>query len=263
MKNLVSRLLVAAVAIPIILGLLYFLPWWAFGILAAAALTIAALEFFQLTHPGDRVAQAFGLAISLGLFAVLVATNFGSHHAGLSIAALVAVVPISLLFTLFHPLETRPRRSARMASLALGPLYTAASIAAIACLRRMHPPGADHVGAGLVVLALMIAWLGDTGGYFVGRGIGGPKLYAAVSPNKTWSGAVGGLGGSAVGVAFAHFWYLPELPLVRGLIVALIAGAVGQAGDLCESLMKRSAGVKDSPGGILPGAAASSTASTR
>ena len=218
---------------------------------SAARCRRCALEFFQLTHPGDRTAQAFGLVVSLGLFAALVGTNFGTNRPGIAIAALVAVAPAALVFTLFHPGD-QTTSLARMAALALGPMYTATSIAAIACLRRMHAPGSDRVGAGLVVLALMIAWLGDTGGYFVGRGIGGAKLYPAVSPNKTWSGAVGGLGGSAIGALLAHFWFLPELPLAHGLVVALVAGAFGQAGDLCESLMKRSAGVKDS-GGILPG----------
>jgi phosphatidate cytidylyltransferase len=98
----------------------------------------------------------------------------------------------------------------------------------------------------------MIAWFSDTAGYFVGRSLKGPKLYPSVSPNKTWSGSVGGLAGSASAAVLAHFVFMPELPLARGILAAVITGAFGQAGDLCESLMKRSAGVKDS-GGILPG----------
>jgi phosphatidate cytidylyltransferase len=164
---------------------------------------------------------------------------------------LIFVVHSALLFTLFRPGE-QSTALLRMSALALGPLYVGVAIAAVAALRRVEPGGSSRVGAGLVVFALMIAWFSDTAGYFFGKSFKGPKLYPAVSPNKTWSGSLGGLLGSALGAVLAHFWYLPELPLGRGLAVAVVAGAFGQAGDLCESLMKRSAGVKDS-GGILPG----------
>lgn len=248
MKNLLSRLLTALVAVPIILGLLYLLPWWAFALLAAAAAAVASLEFFALTHRGDRPGQIAGLLLTLGLFATLVTTNFGETNSFLTTATILFVVPSALLFTLFFPRD-QATALPRMTALATGPVYVGASLAAVACLRRIGP---DRVGAGLVVLALMAAWFSDTAGYFVGKSVKGPKLYPAVSPNKTWSGSLGGVLGSALGAVFAHYVYLPELPLERGILVAMLAGAFGQAGDLCESLMKRSAGVKDS-GGILPG----------
>jgi phosphatidate cytidylyltransferase len=73
-----------------------------------------------------------------------------------------------------------------------------------------------------------------------------------VSPKKTVEGAIGGLGGSILGALCAHFWYLPSIPLVHAVALAIVAGALGQAGDLSESLIKRSTGVKDS-GQIVPG----------
>ena len=102
-------------------------------------------------------------------------------------------------------------------------------------------------------MTMMFAWWGDTGGYFAGRFLGKHKLYEAVSPKKTVEGAIGGLGGSRP----------------RGALRALLVPAVdparrtrsrspssrersGQAGDLGESLIKRSTGVKDS-GAIVPG----------
>ena len=104
-----------------------------------------------------------------------------------------------------------------------------------------------------VVLTLMFAWFGDTGGYFAGRFLGKHKLYEAVCPKKTVEGAIGGLAGSVVGALLAHFWFLPSPPArSTAIVLALVAGALGQAGDLGESLLKRSIGVKDS-GGIVPG----------
>ena len=133
-------------------------------------------------------------------------------------------------------------------ALGFGPLFVGAPLSMLAVMRR----DLLEAGPGYVVMSIMFAWFGDTGGYFAGRFLGKHKLYEAVSPKKTVEGAIGGLGGSVIGALMAHFWFLPSLPLVSGVILALVAGALGQAGDLGESLLKRSFGVKDS-GAIVPG----------
>lgn len=253
MSNLRSRLLTAVIAAPLLLGLLYGLPWFAWGSFVALALGVASFEYFAMTHPDDKLARWVGTGATLGLYALLALTDFGARGgAGWVMLALTAVVPFALLYTLFRPLDQKSAML-RMAALALAPLYLGVGFAANVGLARVHDElSSRHVGGGFVVFSLMVAWLSDTGGYFAGKGIGGPKLYPSVSPNKTWAGAIGGLAGSVVGALLAHFWYLPELPLGAGIVAALLAGALGQLGDLCESLMKRSVGVKDS-GGILPG----------
>ena len=96
------------------------------------------------------------------------------------------------------------------------------------------------------------AWLADTGGYFVGRFFGKTKLYEAVSPKKTREGFFGSLLGACVGAVLASLWYLPAIPLAHSLPLAVVAGGLGQLGDLVESLIKRSTGIKDS-GWIVPG----------
>jgi phosphatidate cytidylyltransferase len=91
-----------------------------------------------------------------------------------------------------------------------------------------------------------------TGGYFFGRFLGKTKLYEAVSPKKTRAGLVGAIVGALGGSLLASQWYLPRLPVVHGLVLGGVSGLLGQAGDLTESLLKRSTGVKDS-GSLLPG----------
>ena len=96
------------------------------------------------------------------------------------------------------------------------------------------------------------AWGSDTGGYFAGKAFGKHKLYEKISPNKTIEGSIGGLV-AVVGFALAaHYLWLDELTMVHAIVLGLVAGAVGQAGDLCVSIIKRSTGVKDS-GFIIPG----------
>jgi phosphatidate cytidylyltransferase len=106
-------------------------------------------------------------------------------------------------------------------------------------------------GANVIVL-LLIVWASDIGAYMVGRAVGGPRLAPAISPGKTWSGAVGGLAGSAaIGLAAAAI--LGNGPISwRPAAFAILIGIVSQAGDLFESLLKRHFGVKDS-GHLIPG----------
>jgi phosphatidate cytidylyltransferase len=133
----------------------------------------------------------------------------------------------------------------RLMTLAAGPWYIGGLLTTTSLLRR-------DFGAGWVLLALSIAWVADTGGYFVGRRWGSAKLYPAVSPNKTWAGLYGALTGSTLAGAVASLTYLRELPWLHGLLLGLLGGLIGQLGDLVESLLKRSVGAKDS-GSMIPG----------
>jgi phosphatidate cytidylyltransferase len=98
----------------------------------------------------------------------------------------------------------------------------------------------------------MIAWMGDTGGYVFGRMMGKTKLYEAVSPKKTREGLLGSVVFSVGAAAAASLTFLPELPTLHAIGLAAVGALLGTMGDLVESLLKRSTGVKDS-GSILPG----------
>ena len=113
---------------------------------------------------------------------------------------------------------------------------------------RLHGSGTQ--GPSLLLFAMVIIWVGDTAGYFVGRSIGKHTLAPHLSPKKTWEGTVASFFGSlVVGFIFARFMLVP-LPHLLGM--AAVGNVAGQVGDLLESAYKRSAGIKDS-GSILPG----------
>jgi phosphatidate cytidylyltransferase len=92
----------------------------------------------------------------------------------------------------------------------------------------------------------------DTAAYYTGGAFGRHRLYPLVSPKKSIEGALGGLGGSIIGTLLARFTFFPQLTLTDCLVTGIVIGILGQAGDLFESLLKRSFGVKDS-GTIFPG----------
>jgi phosphatidate cytidylyltransferase len=158
------------------------------------------------------------------------------------------VVPLLGLMVPLWRLGEIPSSALRTFAGVAGPFYLGGLLAALAMLRR----DAGAVGPHYVFMCLTFAWLADTGGYFFGRFLGKRKLYEAVSPKKTRAGFVGALLGAEVGAMLAHFVYLRSIPLDHVLMLGLVAGAFGQFGDLVESLLKRSTGIKDS-GSIVPG----------
>ncbi len=243
-SNLRTRLLTAAVAAPLILLLLYFGPVWAWYLFIAAATAIGAFELFAMTHVGDRLGQAVCVLLVEAVLACIFFLGFDAKV----LLALLLVLPIVSQLLALARLGEMQTAALRMMATTFGPLYLGCGMGTIALLKR--DAGAD--GPGFVVLALMLSWLSDTGAYFAGRFLGKRKLYPAVSPKKTVAGAIGGLGGSVGGALLGSFFYLQTLPALHAVALGLVGGALGQLGDLGESLLKRSVGVKDS-GGIVPG----------
>jgi phosphatidate cytidylyltransferase len=240
-SNLALRLLTAAVWAPFILFLLYIAPSWAFPLVAGVVCALGAWELFTMLVPGQRLLQGWGVLASAAVFALFALTALQSFIA----LGMVVLTCAGMLVSLAQP-EPIERAAMRTGWAIAGPLYIGGLFATTALLYQ-RPNGGSWV-----LLALLCAFWSDTGGYFVGRYYGKRKLAPVVSPKKTVEGALGGLAAGLLGGLLAHFWFLRELPLSHAVALSLVATAVGQAGDLCESLIKRSMGVKDS-GTVLPG----------
>lgn len=244
LSNLASRLLTALVASPLILLLLFRGPQLGWYALVLAGSLIAASEVLAMTHPGDRSSQLVGTLLTALLS---LAFYFTDVDARLLPSALMLSTMIGLLLPLCR-VGDMATAAGRITGLIAAPAYVGLLLCPIALLRR--DAGAD--GPGFVLMTLMFAWLADTGGYLAGRLFGKHKLAPVISPKKTWEGLAGALLGAVLGGCLAHFWYLPSIPLQHVLPLALVAGALGQLGDLAESLIKRSANIKDS-GWVIPG----------
>jgi phosphatidate cytidylyltransferase len=240
--NLALRFITVAPLVPLlILAIVWSQPYAVWAIVFVATF-IALLEFFAMALPGPehKEERTFGVGAGIALAAL---AYWGGPARVVLVPAIIILPALYYLFR-FRDLQTVTTRAGLTI---LGIVYAGLLLNYLAMLKRD-----DIHGGSWVLLTLMTAWFGDTGAYFAGRFLGKTKLYPAISPGKTRAGAVGGLAGSFGAAVLANLWFFPELGWVHGAIVTIAGGALGQCGDLVESMLKRAFGVKDS-GKLLPG----------
>ena len=237
-----------ASAIPLIAVVLYLMFWapkWGFALFGLLWLGIVASELMAMTIPESRALRAWGVLGTVGLGATIL---YAGQLPGVLLTALFALVVGTLLTSLAAP-DPIDRAAARIGWLLGGPIYVAGTLIPIVLLHR----NTGELGGVWVLLCMFYAFLSDTGAYFAGRTFGRHKLYPKLSPKKTVEGSIGGvLAGTLGGVALQQTLLADALPLGHAIGLGLVATSLGQAGDLFESLLKRSCGVKDS-GSIMPG----------
>jgi phosphatidate cytidylyltransferase len=261
-----KREIAAAVAIPIVLAILFLAPPIAFHALVAAVSLAALWEFYRLAErTGHPVAKTVGMAAaaatllaaaaafageiristSATLFRVIRSAAFSEDACGRFALAFVLVL---VLLAVLAPLVGGVAPSLALAgagSTLLGILSIALPAATLCYLRSFSPRA--------VLFLLGLVWVCDSCAYYGGSRWGRHKLAPVISPKKTWEGSIFGfIGATLFGAAAGSWWLLPEFGPARGALAAAVASSAGQLGDLVESMWKRGAGVKDS-GTFLPG----------
>ena len=226
MSDLTLRILtgVAMIAVAMLALVLGGLVFWLLAVIAGLFMMAEWADLHGIDAKQKRLAQ-YSLFVPLALMAPLAAgPRFPAF--GLLIGAAFFIVIVT---------------GKRI--LALGTIYVGLPILSLLLIRHQKE------GVVFALWALALVWATDIGAYAAGRAVGGPKLWPAVSPKKTWAGLVGGVVLASLFAAFMHKAY--GLPLRLTLATPVLA-VVAQAGDFYESWLKRRAGVKDS-GNILPG----------
>lgn len=224
-SDLTTRVVVGVALIALALAALWIggLGFWLVMAIAALLMMAEWADLAEASSAQKRLAQ-YALVVPLAILAPGLAAGPGFLALGLVLGAAFFVGAV-----------TRRRQ------LAAGVLYIGLPVLALVLLR-------EQFGLLTTIWAMALVWACDTGAYFAGRAVGGPKLAPAISPNKTWAGFVGGV--AAAGV-FAALLLPLGLALPLAIATPLLA-AIAQGGDLFESHLKRVAGVKDS-GNLLPG----------
>lgn len=246
-SNLAVRLTTAAVAIPLLLAIVFIAPPWATFALVTAAGFLVTWEYCSITfaneHPAGKLIASL---LSVGIASVL---YFVPAFFAQALTGSFLLVFLLFLFTY----KDQKRVSHQVGSSLTGILYGGVVLSTLALLVR----DAGLAGPYWIIYVMVVVWSSDTGAYFAGRAFGKHKLYEAVSPNKTVEGAVGGVAGSIIGAFAANYIFALNAswePLLvwQVLAIAIPANILSQVGDLAESLIKRAHDVKDS-GTIIPG----------
>jgi len=227
-----KRVLTAAVGLPVLAAAVWA-GGWPLTLLVVVASVVGMREFFAMAgRPGPWL-EAAGLL--LGALAALSAA-FGGWP------LLCGLLAVALWLEQFDFLrrfavrgETRPPRGLLVAAI----LYVPFALRFLCLFSAMETA---------FVLAVVMA--ADTGAYYAGHLVGGPKVWPAVSPGKTWAGSLGGLAAGTLVAACFGFFLAPGAAAWAGLGAAM--AAISQMGDFFESALKRAVGVKDS-GALLPG----------
>jgi phosphatidate cytidylyltransferase len=251
-----TRLLTAAILIPLVLAALFGLDAMSWGVLTLIVVAIAASEWARLAAFDGTGTALFSIATILIGLCLLFLPGSG-FNAGTGWPEAV-VLPICGAATLFWLLVIPPwlyfgwRIASALAKASIGWLVLIATWVAIVQIQARSP--------GMLLALMAIVWIADTAAYFSGRRFGRRKLAPSISPGKTWEGVYGALfavGAYALALLplAARSGYAQTLTIgavVTWVVLVLLLAAMSVTGDLFESLLKRQRGVKDS-GQVLPG----------
>jgi phosphatidate cytidylyltransferase len=239
MSHLGKRVLSTVVLVPIFVWILLGGPAWVFALVIVGVSMLANWEFTRMfQRAGVPVLREAGL-----LWGGLVTLAFvRSDRAG----AAFAVVVLGLLAASLDRGSAGPERWQRVAVTLLGVCYVNWLLGHAISLRAL-PDGVHWI-----LLLVWVTWIGETAAYLVGSLAGRHKLAPGISPGKTVEGAVAQLVASVLAALAAGGWLFPGLHVRDALAVGILLGVLGQLGDLVESALKRSVGVKDA-GNVIPG----------
>jgi phosphatidate cytidylyltransferase len=272
-SNLRLRAIWGALAAALLFGCTFGGPI-SFGVFFVAVQAVILKEFYRIMRTaGYKPAAGIGIVAGCIIFGItawgaywmngstnvylagqpmhdLVSTQMRVEHIGLLAATTMVIVLITSVAVLLRELVQWPKHQQPFAnmSIAIGGLFYVSIPMALLVLIAY---GSGHYDPRRIFFLCFLIWAADTGAYFAGKNLGKHKLAPSISPGKTWEGWAGGaLLTLAVGWAAGYF--LPDISLGHRLVAAGVVAVFGPLGDLAESMLKRSAGVKDS-GTFLPG----------
>lgn len=233
-----TRVLSGAVLVVLAIAVVWFASTWVFFAFAFGLGVLATEELFGL-------ARASQIDVSLAASRVATALVIGSSRVPDSLELFLLTALVAVASSSLGSWRGGPTALASVSVSLFPALYIGLPITALIGVRGLGGPPALF----LLMLTVMVS---DTAQYYTGRAFGRRPLAPAVSPKKTIEGAIGGfVFGTALFVA-AGLWWLPSMPLALRVALGLTLVALGIAGDLFESMLKRSAGVKDSST-LIPG----------
>lgn len=243
LTNMQTRILAGLAGGIVFIGAIWFSEW-TFFLLFGALTALGLLEFYRLLSVNDMAPnRPVGILLGMGLF-LLIFLDQKNMVAGYGLYALPPVLMLAFVAELYRK---KPYPFINLGLTILGVFYVAMPFALLSIIGFQH----GNYTWQPILGTMFLIWSADSGAYFAGKSMGRNKLFERISPGKTWEGWVGGTLLS-LGVAWLLAQYMTDLSLFHWLGIAVIVSVFGVLGDLAESLLKRSLGVKDS-GSLIPG----------
>lgn len=243
-KSFLTRAVSAVIALSVLIGLYVFLKTDGLKIAVILAALIGSWELVAILFGEEKSFSLKTLFYVLCLFVFgITAYSLASGALAYSLALIIFVIFVLLtqnrMGDLSHMMEEHAKASLGLIYMGLLPAFSYKILE-------------QSAGISWFVFLLAVVFAGDTMAYVFGMMLGKRKIMPHVSPKKTWEGSVGGIVGSLTAGLVCWLTAFPEQRLLPLLVLAGVAGFVGQFGDFFESLLKRVADVKDS-GKIMPG----------
>jgi phosphatidate cytidylyltransferase len=233
-----TRVLSGAVLVALAVAIVWFAPPWLFFAVGVLLAVLAVNEVVTL-------AQASGLDVSRSVAGVATALVVGSSGVPETFQIVLMTALVAVAASTLGAWRGGPAALATVSATLFPSLYVGLPIAALLGIRTLGGPRA-------LFLLMLTVIVSDTSQYYTGRAFGRRPLAPIVSPKKTVEGAVGGAVVGTLLFAVVGMWWLPQLPAPFRVMLGLTIVVLGIVGDLFESMLKRSAGVKDSSA-LIPG----------
>lgn len=268
MSELLKRVIVAIIAIPLAVFVIY-IGGWTFNIVVLGISLVALWEYYKIAekkqaYPNKHIGLVFGavLILNISYYPIIQAVLYSFF-----------ILMMFTLFVLFFELwRKKSNMNLNISTTLSGVIYIPLSLSFLILIRhlyndinflqnstidiiRINSPiflAKDSESGWLVLSILISIWLCDSAAFFTGKGFGKHKLFERISPKKTWEGAIDGFIFGIIAFWGAAEILIKDFPLIHSIIIGVIVGIFGQIGDLAESQLKRDAGVKDSSA-IIPG----------
>lgn len=231
--NLRMRVVSATVLVPTVVAAIWLGGYW-FLALALVCTALLAREWGKISAPKapNAVGGVVGVFCAIAVGAAFLHQFFIAWSVVLAGAVLAGLIARGAV--------------ERRADAAYGVVYIAPAVIAMVWVRSLPD------GLRWTLLLFVVTWFADIFAYVAGSIFKGPKLWPQISPNKTWSGFIGGLVAAMIGAMLIAYFFNLKLVWPAAALVGLLGGLATMAGDLWESMLKRRFGVKDS-GDIIPG----------
>lgn len=242
MSNRVTRILIAILAIPFLLGISYYgkIPFLMFTLL------IGLVSFYEFSNMIKK--KSIYTCNLIGFISVAIIILNSYFMLVQTKIIVLSILPLLLIVELFR---NKDSAISNISATLLGIVYLGVFSSTLIGIREFYSN--NYVYGGYIIIAVFITlWMTDSAAYFIGTAIGKHKLFPRVSPNKSWEGAIAGFIFALISLVASKLIYLDFLSWTDIIAFSVIIGIFGQVGDLIESLIKRDSGVKDSSN-LIPG----------